>query len=192
MASASVGQAIFILIIFTILIIINIIYIHINALKSHWSEYKCTQWAAYLAPMVGEDATSSFASCVTDVQNANNTLNAKQSLKEKQMQFATMQATNNASANTFATSAGVTSSQTQSLQQNINQQDYTAMKTDEIQYVHEQKNNLNAALQDNLHDMFFIGLPNMFKAPGGDWLGLQPIINQLKSINSPWDALVTF
>ena len=192
MASASVGQAIFIILIFIILIGINIMYIHINALKSHWSEYKCTQWATYLAPMIGEDATSSFSSCVTDVQNANNTLNATQSTQDKQIQFASMQATNNASANTFATSAGITGDQTQSLQQNINETDYSKMQTDEIQYVREQDNKLRETQQNSLHNMFFTGIPNMFTASGGDWLGIKPVYDQLKSINNPLDALVTF
>ena len=73
MINASTGQAIFIILIFIILIVINIVYIHINSLKLHWSEYKCTRWAAYLAPILGEDATSTFSTCVTDIQNANNT-----------------------------------------------------------------------------------------------------------------------
>ena len=190
MADASIGQAVFIILIFTILIIINIVYIHANALKAHWSEYKCAQWAAYLAPMIGEDSTSSFADCVTNVQNANNTLNSTQKQQEKEMQFASLQSANNAHAATAATSASITSSQTASLQQNISNQSIEEIRSMEWSYFHPQQGNVSQLQQEYLQNFFQNILPSIFKAPGGDWLGLEKVYDELKTIDSTWKAFI--
>ena len=191
MTDASVGQAVFIILIFTILIIINIVYIHANALKAHWSEYKCAQWAAYLAPMIGEDTTSSFADCVTNVQNANNTLNSIQDQQEQQMQFASLQSANNAHAATAATSAGITSSQTASLQQNISDQAIEEIRSMEWEYFNPQQGTISQVQQKYLQNFFQNILPSIFKAPGGDWLGLEKVYDELKGIDSTWKGFLS-
>ena len=70
MANSSIGQAIFIILIFIILILINVMYIHTNSLESHWSNYECSQ--LYLTSLFGSSNSSqAFANCIQNIQDTN-------------------------------------------------------------------------------------------------------------------------